>query len=398
MFTFDQMHHSYPYENLVCSLNSTSVIEFYAPWCPHCQHFKNDYIDMAFEVLRRSTSTPVQFHAVSCDVYYDICDAYDIDGYPTMLGWKLGADVSKLGIDLMDEGPMNADKIGELLALDLANEEVSLSRNKFNTTEEQLAHEAEMNKLAQKAVEQKRSWHEQYPHNHNDKYHDAALSLAFAIKSQLFQTTRDRTIENKRRRALMDFLNLLDWATPQSWGLRTGIVTDLQWRIESNVLNDRSDLESIIEADMKHHRPGGSEQLWGFIDSHQQTSFASALFRGRSQKVLAKDDNRWTKTCTHSQPAKGFTCGLWNLFHISTIGSSKQESELYGFHRGYDVSSHHVAETIRNFVAYFFSCDVCRDNYLVSLLLNPAIISCRERDQLLSHVIPPSENVRHLRS
>ena len=41
------------------------------------------------------------------------------------------------------------------------------------------------------------------------------------------------------------------------------------------------------------------------------------------------------------------------------------DHELYGFHRGYFVSPHHVAETIRNFVAYFFSCDVCRTNFLV---------------------------------
>ena len=55
------------------------------------------------------------------------------------------------------------------------------------------------------------------------------------------------------------------------------------------------------------------------------------------------------------------------MFHILTIGSSKLEHELYGFHRGYFVSPHHVAETIRNFIAYFLSCEVCRTNYLVSM-------------------------------
>ena len=55
---------------------------------------------------------------------------------------------------------------------------------------------------------------------------------------------------------------------------------------------------------------------------------------------------------------------LRNLFHILTIGSSKYQHELYGFKRGYFVSPHHVAVTIRNFVAYFLSCDVCREHYL----------------------------------
>lgn len=62
-----------------------------------------------------------------------------------------------------------------------------------------------------------------------------------------------------------------------------------------------------------------------------------------------------------------------NLFHILTIGSSKPEHELYGFHRGYFVSPHHVAEAIRNFVAYFFSCDVCRTHYLVSQHILPQV-------------------------
>lgn len=47
-----------------------------------------------------------------------------------------------------------------------------------------------------------------------------------------------------------------------------------------------------------------------------------------------------------------------------TIGSSKYQHELYGFKRGYFVSPHHVAVTIRNFVSYFLSCDVCREHFL----------------------------------
>ena len=64
-----------------------------------------------------------------------------------------------------------------------------------------------------------------------------------------------------------------------------------------------------------------------------------------------------------------------NLFHILTIGSSKPEHELYGFHRGYFVSPHHVAASIADFVAYFFSCDVCRTNFLVSLFMPFSLLS-----------------------
>jgi hypothetical protein len=88
-----------------------------------------------------------------------------------------------------------------------------------------------------------------------------------------------------------------------------------------------------------------------------------------------------------------------NLFHILTIGSSKQEHELYGFHRGYFVSPRHVADTIRDFVAYFLSCDVCRDHFLVrrqhSCVLEGAVLL------LIETLFPLSSNeanVRWLRS
>ena len=256
---------------------------------------------------------------------------------------------------------------GEALELDLANEEIELIQLDFNNSEDRLAYDAKMDELAKQAAKVKLSWHEHHPHTHNDRYHDAALSLAFALKSQLFQTlTDDGKMDHKRKRALIDFLNLLDWATPQSWKLRTGFAMELKRKIKSEAVNDRKDVESIIDWDMKHHRSADSKHLWGFVDEDERSSWADKLF-GVSQEDFFKGDRHWTKSCTHSQPAKGFTCGLWNLFHIFTIGASKTEHVLYGFHRGYFVSPHHVAEAIRNFVAYFFSCDVCRTNFLVSL-------------------------------
>ncbi|KAL7536528.1 hypothetical protein ACHAWF_005487 [Thalassiosira exigua] len=101
---------------------------------------------------------------------------------------------------------------------------------------------------------------------------------------------------------------------------------------------------------MIHHRESYGEDLWGFVERGDTTWYDL-----RFQEELAKDDKHWTKSCTHPQPAKGFTCGLWNLFHILTIKSSKLEHKLYGFHCGYFVSPHHVSETIRNFVAYQLS-------------------------------------------
>ena len=135
----------------------------------------------------------------------------------------------------------------------------------------------------------------------------------------------------------------------------------------SNAIKSRDVVESLIKTDMYRHRSGETEDLWGYVDTTVRGKLVGKMLGKPDPVQLAKDDRHWSKACTHSQPAKGFTCGLWNLFHILTIGASKKEHETYGFHRGLLVSQHHVAETIKNFIAYFFSCDVCRTNFLVRL-------------------------------
>ena len=136
--------------------------------------------------------------------------------------------------------------------------------------------------------------------------------------------------------------------------------------MSSDAIDDRGAVESIIKTDMERHRSGEAEEPWGYVDTTARSKLVGKILGKPDPIQLAKDDKHWSTACTHSQPAKGFTCGLWNLFHILTIGASKKDHELYGFHRGFLVSQHHVAETIKNFIAYFFSCDVCRTNFLVS--------------------------------
>ncbi len=209
-----------------------------------------------------------------------------------------------------EEYEIEADTVGEMLGLDLANEEVEVYEEEIEDEEAKAKISKKMSEQGRKAAVLKKSWHEHKPHTHNDRYHDAALSLAFAVKTQLFQTVADDgKIVPKRKRALVDFLNLLDWASPQSWNLRVGFIKKLQWNVDADALKDRRDVESLIEDDMDYHRSLGTEELWGYINVGG-SGWTGNLF-GRNQEELAKDDKHWSKTCTHSQPAKGFTCGLW---------------------------------------------------------------------------------------
>jgi thiol oxidase len=53
----------------------------------------------------------------------------------------------------------------------------------------------------------------------------------------------------------------------------------------------------------------------------------------------------------------------WNIANTK-IHSANIRSDDYNHYTGYIVSSRHVAVTLRNFIDYFFRCDVCRTNFL----------------------------------
>jgi hypothetical protein len=220
-----------------------------------------------------------------------------------------------------EEYNIEADTVGEMLGLDLAHEAVELYDVEVDDDVARANNAKKRIEQGRKAAKMKKSWHEHKPHTHNDRYHDAALSLAFAVKSQLFQTVgEDGNMDPKRKRALVDFLNLLDWATPQSWNMRVGLIKKLKWKVDADALMSRGDVEVLIDEDISRHRLSGAEEVWGFVDGGE-SSWPGALF-GRKQEELAKDDKHWTKACTHSQPAKGFTCGLWyvcRIFHFKIV-------------------------------------------------------------------------------
>lgn len=405
--------------------------------------YKPEYIYLAREVQRRVINTQVTFHAVSCTLNENICYTYEIDGYPTIYGWRGGTgairsngdgdddngngipykypDITDFGILLnpdWDSG-ITAESIAHQMNFEIAEEGISSPKGgsgdgSYSWSNSQDKREYEENQITAgiEAAKLKRSTFAFYG-SMNELYHDAAVSLAFVLKTSIYTTNtahhdrghkygsvgaRRNSLDGDRAMALHDFLSLMDWATPSWWSVRRGLIKDLLMAFDHGWLaaGGKEGLSKILEPyqvsltvpRLKDGKSGNNNNklryddenlIWGYI----LRSGSGVRLKNRSKKVRRKslggdppefyqlsrdeiiDKNmRWTQGCTHNNTNSGYTCGLWHIFHILTIGASQPENQLYGFHRGYDVSPREVAKTMRNFVAYFFGCDVCKHNFL----------------------------------
>jgi protein disulfide-isomerase A6 len=69
------------FDKLINKSNYTSIVEFYAPWCGHCQNLKP-----AYEKAAKSLSGLANVAAIDCDddANKQLCGEYGIRGFPTL--------------------------------------------------------------------------------------------------------------------------------------------------------------------------------------------------------------------------------------------------------------------------------------------------------------------------
>ncbi len=355
--------------------------------CPHCQHYKPHYLELANELQSRSISQQITFHAVSCTLNLDVCQWYEVHGYPTVMGWGGSTEyqnITDVGIILNEYTPFDANSVAADMKFDIA--EGGISATKFekeyvysNSTDQKEFDNWKENRIKEVIQDLKESY--DFEQDINDRYHNAAVSLAYVLKTGVYTSKSRLTIAQKS--ALREFLGLVEWATPLHWNLRSTLVRELYHNFEFDAagLGGKDDLIHIVERYQQNPLKTGNrreELLWGYIDESKSRSIDS--FRRRSvvrgtlgaehgihlvdENIERKERTSWTTACTHDRPNSGFTCGLWELFHILTIGASQTENQMYGFSQGYIVSSKEVASILRNFVANFFHCVVCKNNFL----------------------------------
>ena len=144
------------------------VIEFYAPWCPHCQHFTPKFIKLAKAVTAKEPT--IEFHAVSCTAHSQLCRDQKVHSFPTLKLFREGS-YDALKFDVKDAKAKNV-----------------LSRLGFDVSENSESQEQLEKKQIARVVPFRM-------HDVHDAWSDAALSFEFALKTGIFMTNGPLTRE-----------------------------------------------------------------------------------------------------------------------------------------------------------------------------------------------------------
>jgi thiol-disulfide isomerase/thioredoxin len=279
------------------------IVEFYAHWCSHCQHFKPHFIEFAKHLQETmdqlsGVDIKVEVHAVSCVPNKAICNDFKIQGFPTV---KLFPPNSLNGTT-MGLGKLKPNQVLKLLGIETetysAQKTYSETRGTFDGKN-----------------------HHFVPRSVKETYNDAHLSLDFVLRNGIFMSAGE--LDTKAAGALTNFLQVCSRALPSS-----------------------SSMYPVIEELLNQSR--------------RIVRSEADLTQALDSTGAKPPSDKWSPSCLRH--GTGYTCGLWTLFHILTVGTV--EWNMGAANPEQRMSTMEVGDAIRNFIEHFFQCNECRAHFL----------------------------------
>ena len=168
-----------------------------------------------------------------------------------------------------------------------------------------------------------------YRRTKKDVFHDATVSLLFALQFDVHVDEMEGGPSRESRlEAFSKWVDLLYWTLPSSWKVNT-LINDLRTN------NRIEELSNVI--------------ITNTVESNKDV-------------VLNDPSVLWTDSCQRrSRKSEGYTCGLWSLFHIISIGVVEQHHHVIGDTEM--ISTQVVAETFRDYINNFLGCKVCKKKF-----------------------------------
>ncbi|KAL7440754.1 hypothetical protein ACHAXM_007453 [Skeletonema potamos] len=337
---YDEERHIKPYF-LADGENGPRVVQFYSPWCGHCQSFKSKYIALYKEVNRRlaDDQLEVNFYAISCSVHHWVCMQNNVKGFPTIFAFRENS------IDPHQLKEVTADNIAVAVGVEFKSSISDVIENNIGSDFEGVE--------GSRPIDIWGASLDGLSRTREAVYRDAALSFTYALKTEIFSGREGSSVLNTNQRdAFAEFIDLCYWTLPPTWILHT-LINDLRANLDA-VLVSENNMQLMVE---KH------------------------------QDVVNGMHTIWSNQCSKGVDGAGYLCGLWSLFHIISIGVIERHRAVLGARD--QISTKNVALTLKNYIEHFVSCDECR-HYFVEMYDSCGFNHCRRLKQ--PQKLPPPES------
>jgi len=317
------------------------VIQFYHPSSPHCQDFHPTFVKLARSVKRRSSRLPVEFHAVNCGVYRDVCDqGFKIKSVPSFLGLKSGSIQGKqLFLPGDNEGKLTSK--AEIAAdvdekVEYISDVLGFTLDAVKGQSSAYASEAANNPQLSDNFNHGRAA-DATPSfgvgslgiSHSEQlFQDATSSFLATLSSSIYSKhPQSSSLPPKESQELAEFIDLIRWAFPPETKVHT-LAEDLKQEFRSITSNE--------------------EGLLIVLSRHMDL----------------REGVTWSKRCTGGNSNEDpYSCGIWSLLHIISIGVAERHSSVVGDSER--VSVQHAGQSIKAFIAHFYiGCDSCKRSWI----------------------------------
>jgi len=295
-----------------------ALVEFYMPWCGHCQHFAPEYARVA-ETLRGSD---VRAYAVDCVVHGRICKEFALTGYPSVL---LGTK--------RDFGSRDVKAITKFTGHHTAGDVVKWVDSELGTAFASGGVGAELVKEAVRGDERVMIASSSAAAGTFARAHAADIERATIEMYAQMTSEAVLTTNSDAREAFLDFITLAAAAHPIDACHRG--------------------LTAVV---------GAFDAAWPLDGSRSTNEIRAALTRDVRVCGNARGDDatvvpQWVE-CAGSVPGlRGYTCGVWTTLHALAARAPTSPG----------VTNASFIRAVKGWVRHFFPCEECRAHFLSML-------------------------------
>ena len=339
-----------------------AAIEFFAPWCPHCQNFGPTWETVAAYFNKGEgnggvrPSPRVTVFSVDCVAERDMCHEFHIRGYPTVFFGTLAQFKA-------EREKENAGALSKLSArsakdvLDAVGKETggSYALRSGNHTAEARAKQSRA-KAAAKAAAAKGEARDDAKNKGASVRRADLLDVAVATARAYHEMTSPALLRPETRPAFLGFMDLLASAHPlrvcadgaraivdafdELWPAEDGDMAGVRARLaEARICGDG------LDALLSKAAPTVSTSETGKAGTN-----AGSGSQSRDDALVRA--HPWRSCAGSVEGTRGYTCGLWTLLHTLAARAPGPEGGAAWF------------EKTTGWIEHFFPCDDCRAHFL----------------------------------